>query len=355
MLRKFIARCLFISVGLILSAESFAQDRISLADAIQQTMTEMQALWREEACEGILVKKKGYPLASIACSGNFDKKKRAQFLDVLFRHNFSLEKESYKLYPQNGTYLYKAYLGRKVVYFKLYVRDAVDLWPKTPVSGKEVALYVQNVRSVKDIVRWRTLGVPLTFGVTLGRSDTAEILQTLREYGEELWLAIPLEDASVKITDGNLLTIADALDTDRLADYLSALDDVEGFTGVSPLYCSLFCKHVPALRSLLTALREKNEGAGTLLLDTSTVEGSSFYDTGRIMDFRTYRAFLSQENTCSALRSFLSLNENNVSRIISVDAADLQAFECVAETKRSNAESLDFVRVSQMSPTSPFR
>lgn len=339
-------------------ADSGSGNTTGIEEQMREASTEIEALWGEEACETVYVKKKGYPLASIACSGNYDKSRRAKMLDVLFRHNFVLEKESYKLRPKNGTYLYKTRQGRKSVYFKLYVRDANDLWPRNPVHGKQVAVYVQNLRSHKDLLRWRTLGVPLTYGVTLGRSDTAELLTKLGEYSEETWLAIPLEDDRVEIADGNLLSISDALDAEKLTEYLSVLDGSEGFDGFSPLYCSRFCKNVPALRALLTALREKNAEKETILLDTDASETSSFYQTGRIMNFRTFRAYVTNAekgNFCSALRSFLALRHESASRILAVDAGDEAAFSCLQQFTRSAAAAPDFVRVSQMSVTNPFR
>lgn len=332
-------------------------EKTPVQDAIGETVTDLEGLWAEDACETVVVKKKGHPLASIACSGNFDLAQRARFLDVLFKHAFKLQTETYRLRPQHGMYLYKTLYGRRVVYFKLFVRHANDLWPRNPVVGRQVALYVHNLRSTTDLVAWRTLGVPLTFGVTLGRSDTGAISEKLREYGEELYLAVPLEDENVEIADGSLLTISDALNPEKLDEYLKDID-AESVQGMSPLYCSRFCKNVPALRALLTALKEKNGERELTLIDADPHEESSFYQTGRIMNFRTFRAFFTapeKHNFCSALKSFLAAGKENASRIMAVDAADADAFECVKDLRRRQAGSADFVKVSQMSVTNPFR
>ncbi|MFZ5629063.1 MAG: divergent polysaccharide deacetylase family protein [Spirochaetota bacterium] len=348
----------FVSYLAFLLIAGTAISATPLEEKMREATTEMESLWAEEACETVIIKKKGFPLASVACSGSFDNAQRAKLLDILFRHHFVLEKETYRLKPRNGTYLYKAALGSRTVYFKLYVRDADDLWPRNPVRGKQVAVHVQNLRSARDLVRWRTLGIPLTFAVTYGRSDTAELLEKLEEYNEEKWLAIPLEDDRVDIADGNLLTIGDALDPEKLAEYLAALEETEGVDGISPLYCSRFCKNVPALRALLAAVRGNNGERALTLVDTDSSAVSSFYETGRIMGFRTFRAFVTRpekNNFCSVLRQFLDAPEANASRVIAVDAADETAFRCLREITSAAAATVEFVRVSRMSLTNPFR
>lgn len=330
----------------------------TLPDALAETTKELEALWAEDACETIVIKKKGYPLASVACNGSYTAAQRAKFVDILLRNFFTVKRETYKLRPQNGMYLYKTAYGNDIVYFKLFVRNAFDLWPKNPVQGKQVALYVQNVRSSGDLVKWRTLGVPLTFGVTLGRSDSKDLIQQVSSYGDEVWLAIPLEDDNTEIADGHLLTISDALDTEKLSEYLSVLDDDEGIAGASPLYCSRFCKNVPALRALFGALRDKNDGKEVVLLDADRSPMSSFYETGRIMNFRTFRAQVipdKKNSFCSTLRSFAALSGENVSRVMAVDAADDSAFRCLKDIRRQNKADLDFVKISSLSVTNPFK
>jgi polysaccharide deacetylase 2 family uncharacterized protein YibQ len=330
----------------------------TLPEALAETTKELEALWAEDACETILIKKKGYPLASVACNGSYTASQRAKFVDILLRNFFTVKKENYKLRPQNGMYLYKTKYGNDVVYFKLFVRNAFDLWPKNPVQGKQVALYVQNVRASADLVKWRTLGVPLTFGVTLGRGDSKELMQQVSSYGDEVWLAIPLEDENTDIADGNLLTINEALDSEKLAEYLSILDDDDGIAGASPLYCSRFCKNVPALRALFSALRDKNDGKELVLLDADHHVTSSFYETGRIMNFRTFRAQVmpdKKNNFCSTLESFAARSGENVSRVMAVDAADDTAFRCLKKISRSAKADVDFVKVSSLSVTNPFK
>jgi hypothetical protein len=332
-------------------------EHIAVQDAIGETVKDIEALWPEAACESVLVKKKGHPLASIACTGNFDRAQRARFLDVLFKHSFALQTETYRLRPQNGMYLYKTVHQRRAVYFKLFLRNAQDLWPRNPVIGRQIAIYVQNLRTSTDLLTWRTLGVPLTFGVTLGRSDSAELASKLTQYGDEVWLAIPLEDDNIEVADGALLSISDALDSERLAEYLKDVDE-DGIQGISPLYCSRFCKNVPALRALFTALREKNGERELTLIDADPHENSSFYETGRIMNFRTFRAYhtdVSKANFCNSLKSFAFSDKGNASRIMAVDAADTEAFQCLKEVMKKSNGAVDFVRVSQMSVTNPFR
>lgn len=345
-------------IALFMTAALSSDGGASFSDAVQETVKELESLWGEGQCDTIVIRRKGHPLVSIACAGSYDKARRARFLDTLFRHDFRLKHESYKLRPQNGMYLYKTRHERNTVYFKLFVRNAQDLWPRNPVQGKQAAIYVQNVRSAADIVRWRTLGIPVTFGVTFGRSDTQEILSKVASYGDEVWLAIPLEDMNIDVADGSLLPIADALDAEKLGEYLKILDDDEGFHGISPLYCSRFCKNVPALRALFSALREKNQDKEIILLDTDPNEASSFYDTGRIMNFRTFRAMVSSEDKrpfCPAFTAFAQLNSASAARIMAVDAGDNAAFECLKKILRSPKADLEFVKVSQMSLTNPFR
>ena len=347
-----------LSFAALLTGFLNADSQAAMQDTLQETIQQLESLWGEGLCETVVVKKKGYPLASIACSGSYDNARRAKFLDTLFRNDFRLKSETYKLRPQNGMYLYKTVNARRTVYFKLFVRNAQDLWPKNPVQGKQAAIYVQNVRSQADLVRWRTLGIPITFGITFGRSDTQDLLGKLAAYGDEVWLAIPLEDDNVDIADGSLLGISDALNAEKLNEYLKALDDDEGFHGVSALYCSRFCKNVPALRALFSTLREKNQDKEIIMLDTDASEASSFYETGRIMNFRTFRAMVAspaKRPFCPAFKGFANLGEGSAARIMAVDAGDESAFNCLKKIMRSQPADLEFVKVSQMSLTNPFR
>jgi hypothetical protein len=341
----------------VLSLTGAASTGLQLA--LEETAADMEKIWPEGACESIFVQKKGHPLTSIACSGNFDRANRAKFLDVLFRHDFVLKRETYRLQPKNGMYLYKTVHAGRLVYFKLFVRNARDLWPQNPVQGKQLALYVQNIRTEADLLKWRTLGVPLTYGITYGRSDTQDLVTKLAQYGDEIWLAIPLEDERIEIADGNLLSISDALDPDKLAEYLRVPDDEDQTVrGISSLYCSRFCKNVPALRALFTAFREKSAENDVILLDADPHEQSSFYETGRIMNFRTFRAIVTmpqRNNFCPQLTSYLAMNSTSASRIMAVDAADLTAFQCLKALHEKNTRDLEFVKISQLSLTNPFR
>lgn len=347
-----------LSIAALLTGVLGADSQAATQDALHETIQQLESLWAEGQCETVVVKKKGYPLVSIACAGSYDSARRAKLLDTLFRNDFRLKSETYKLRPQNGMYLYKTVQSGHTVYFKLFVRNAQDLWPRNPVQGKQAAIYVQNVRSQADLVKWRTLGIPVTFGITFGRSDTQDLLGKLAAYGDEVWLAIPLEDDNVDIADGSLLGISDALNNEKLADYLKVLDDDEGFHGVSALYCSRFCKNVPALRALFSTLKEKNQDKDIILLDTDVSEASSFYETGRIMNFRTFRAMVASPQKrpfCPAFRNFMGLNEASAARIMAVDAGDESAFHCLKKAIRSQPADLEFVKVSQMSVTNPFR
>ena len=94
------------------------------------------------------------------------------------------------------------------------------------------------------------------------------------------------------------------------------------------------------------------------MLDTDVSEASSFYETGRIMNFRTFRAMVASPNKrpfCPAFKSFTALNEASATRIMAVDAGDESAFNCLKKIIRSQPADLEFVKVSQMSLTNPFR
>jgi hypothetical protein len=71
-----------------LSTRAAVLKKLPVQEAIGETVTDLEGLWAEDACETVVVKKKGHPLATVACSGNFDRAQRAKFLDVLFKHAF---------------------------------------------------------------------------------------------------------------------------------------------------------------------------------------------------------------------------------------------------------------------------
>jgi len=342
--------------ALIFTARVAAESKKDFLAELKKTADDIESLWKDNECESIVVRKKGHPLASIACRGSYDATHRRNVLDTILRHGFQVKKESYKLKPRHGMYLYKTSRGNRSAYFKLFVREAEELWPRNPVEGKVAAVYVQNVRSSSDLVRWRTLGIPLTYGLTYGRGDTSDLIAQVAAYGDEVWLAMPLDDGTVEVADGAMLHIEDALDAEKLSEYLAGIDGSQAIKGLSPLYCSHFCKNVPALRALFTALREKNEDATPILLDTSAKSDSSFHETSIIMNFRSLKAHRAR-NACEALSAFKNLTSANAARIFVIDAGNEEAFDCLKrDIGRAGSEaSIEFVKVSEMSASNPYR
>ncbi|HRP69649.1 MAG TPA: divergent polysaccharide deacetylase family protein [Turneriella sp.] len=351
---------LLVFVALTLSPQNAKMPyQSTLPEALANTTPALEEIWGEDSCETVIVKKKGYPFVSIACRGNYTKAMRTRFVDTLLKNFFTIKRETYKLKPQNGLYLYKTQYGNEIVYIKLFVREAFDLWPKTPVDGKQIALYIQNVRESRDLVKWRTLGVPLTFGVTVGRGNSRDLIGQISSYGDEVWLAVPLEDETIDVADGRLLTITEALDESKIGEYFNELALETSVTGISPLYCSRFCNNIPALRALFGAVQALNESQKLVVLDTMpTPNASPFYQTARIMNFRAFRAhpFLSGEpQACTHLQNFAAEGGENATRIIAIDAGDENAYNCLSRIAQTNTRTVDFVKISALSLTNRFR
>ncbi len=290
-------RSIFVSIAaiMLMAASSlviFAQDEeVDEKKAVLSTVgTSLTELWPDKSCASFVTRHSGYPLVSLACRVGYSKNDRAQFLDAIFKRGFILKKESYKLSPDYGFYLYKTEYpiqSGRYVFFKLFFRDAKYLWPKTPFIIGRLAIYVQDVYRLKDVIRWQTLGIPLSYGVITHRKQSKEIAEKVREYNQELWMSLSLEPYRTTPLVGKMLTLKDGLDDDKRKTYLDeAFDQLGQVIGVSNRMGSRFTANVYAMRKLLSDLQERGIKA---YLDTRTNKKSVAYETAQVMSMQAYR------------------------------------------------------------------
>jgi len=314
------------------------------------------ALWPEKSCASYVTRHSGYPLVSVACRLGYSKKNRRQFLDAIFKRGFILKNENWDLKPSYAFYLYKTeypIASGRYVFFKLYFRNATYLWPKTPFIEGRVAIFVQDLYRMKDLVRWQTLGVPLSYGVVTHKRETAKISETVRNYRQELWMSLSLEPRRMSPLIGKVLTLKAGLDKEKRTAYLDeAFSQVGPMRGVSNRMGSLFTSNVFAMRTLFKDLKTRKV---THYLDTMTAKHSVGFETAQVMSMKAFKRdyILDHVNTQEALldnwRRVLQRLKETGYAVVVVHAGNWKAFEFIkSQVKIRRARQIHFVMVSAL-------
>ncbi|MDH5718080.1 MAG: divergent polysaccharide deacetylase family protein [Spirochaetia bacterium] len=322
---------------------------------INNIAEEISKLWSDKNCANHITRDFGYIIASLACEGGYAKAERNNFLDLLFSKGFVLKKESYELEKRQGIYLYKMEYpsnSGQFVYFKLYFRNADFLWPRTPLERKIIALYVQDLYQHDDLIMWQTLGVPISYGVLPFRAETSFISDKVREYEQELWMALSLEPLVITPEKGEFLLVKEAHDLEKINTYLDeALQQTGKIKGISNRMGSRFMTETYLVRHLFSQMKEKEIN---YFLDTWTNQDSVGYETAAIMQLKSYRRDIildhkiSSQNLIKHWEWFEKRFSEKESGIIVVHAANKAAFEFIKEKINKLSETVDFVWVSKL-------
>ena len=320
--------------------------------------TSLVQIWREKSCSYYTANERGVPVVSVACTGNYTDTEREKWLHTLFSHKYFLKSEKYRLQPGSGIYVYKTEYPEgsgALVYFKLYIRNATALYPRMPASGNQVAIYVQDLAELQDLIRWQTLGIPLTYGIIPAKKESQVLLQKVIEYGQEPWISLPLEPKVADATDGRTLSIQETRNPEEFESFLKEyLEDTEKIKGVSHRLGSLYTTNVFAMRALLEKLRS-DEKKVIRYLDSTAYQDSVAFDTAKIMSFQAYKASANQivdREKFNAFWNHLSTDSVQRTHILVVSASDVEFFETLkrhVRKKRSKRKApIQFLRVSDL-------
>lgn len=269
---------------------------------------EVIKMWSAEQCATRLGSKRGQPQLVIACSGNYTRKDRDRFLDTMFRKGFTFQNEEFQFGRNNGTYAYtftfKDSTGStSTAYFRLFFRNASFLW-KNPYIKPRVAIYLDGIADVNTLLRWQTLGIPLTYGLDPFRKDTGEIAHKIRNYGQELWLSLSLDPMEMTSDLGKILYLEDAIQLGLIKPYVQkALEKTGKVKGFSDRSGDPFLTNVMAVRTLFSTLKA-NEAH--YVLDTQKVDESTAYMTAVIMAMKPYRAAVTIGDNCDSAEKLWS-------------------------------------------------
>lgn len=341
--------------SLMLLALSVAQlSSANNAVTLSQIGEDLSGIWPDQ-CAFVVIRHNGFPLISIACKGSYRAEDRDKFLHSIFKAGFILREETYKLSPNQGLYLYKTEYpvgSDNLVFIKLYFRDATFLWPKTPFYKGHLAIFVQDIYRVKDLLKWQSLGIPLSYGVLPRKRGSRMVVQNLKKYSQgEFWFSLSLEPNEADSLKGKFLSTGDALRKDKLKKYLDEFFTEMGTVPrVSTRMGSRFTANVFAMRALLTALKERKV---THFLDTVSIRASVGHRTAQIMSFNAYRNSRTLDHISSLknLRKMWSdavsiLNQKGFA-IVLVHASSWRSFEFIKDVSRKS-KKIKFVTVSQI-------
>ncbi|RME88189.1 MAG: divergent polysaccharide deacetylase family protein [Candidatus Hydrogenedentota bacterium] len=296
---------IFFSLAIFVTSFLFAQytlreegEYIAGYSRLSTFAEELTNLWPNKNCGAYVTRHSGYPMISLACSGDFRTKERNQFLDALFKKGFVLVRQEYKLDYRNGTYLFKtkdSAMEDRIVFFKLFFRNARYLWPDNPKGKKMIAIVVNDVAKVKDVIRWESLGIPLSYVVMPFYPQTKATYEKLKEYNREVWLGLPLEPLKLSPYMIKVLLVRDALDDDKLSSWLDeAFAEVDSPYGVSTRMGSVFTKNVYAMRKLLSQLKgrrvqhflDMKGSAQSVAAQTAAIMGFDAWERDLILDHK---------------------------------------------------------------------
>ena len=334
-----------------------AEDNQPVSVPLSTVAEELAALWPEKGCAHYVTRYSGEPLISLACKGDYTSRERQQFLDDIFKKGFILKEQTEKLSPRSGFYLYKTEypLGSgKLVFIKLYFRDAVFLWPKTPFNDGSVAVFVEDVYRLKDLVKWQSLGVPLSYGVVPHKRETREVSEKIRTYKQaELWMSLSLEPVKMSPLRGKILRVGDAMDPEKLKTFLDeSFAEVGEVKGVNNRMGSLFTKNVYAMRRLVAALKEREVD---YFLDTQTTRSSVAYETAQIMSMHAFKRdyILDHHTNLQYLQknwayTMKALKDKGWAIVI-VHAGNWRSYEFIKEMiRKKRINKIQFIHVSQI-------
>lgn len=269
----------------------------------QQLTVDILKLWPQDKCGSHTTTDHGTRLLSVACSGNFTKKDRKLFLDVLYQYGLKINRETSRFSRNSGIYTFHAeYANSKnkwddfKLVVKLFFREATYLY-KSPYSKPRVALYVDNVYSLDDLLRWQSLSIPVSYGVAPFRQFSEEIARKVKEYRQELWLSLSLDPMDMTADLGSVLTVKDVIEQGFISEYATrAIEQTGEIKGVNDRLGDPFVKNIHALRTLFTVLKKKDVPH---VLDTGRVTGSAAYQTAKLMGFKSHTATGYLTDDCS--------------------------------------------------------
>jgi len=259
----------------------------------------VQGLWPDEKCAEHISKYTEYTVVSIAC--DYTAMTRKRVFDIFFKSGLTLIKEVYQVEKNSGLYLYK--LEDKTdpynyQFYKIYVRNARILWPVHERLQPQIGIFVQNLTTVSSLLKWQTLGVPVSYGVLPQKGDSTELFQKIIDYGQELWITLALESEDGLENDYRTITVDDSKNPEKLSLYFDDVipSDIP-VTGVSSYHGSLFMKDIFSLRNLFSQLRKRGIH---YFLDTQKGD-SGGYDTARVMSMKSFRTNILMKGTKSEM------------------------------------------------------
>lgn len=149
--------------------------------------------------------------------------------------------------------------------------------PPPSGDGASVALVIDDLgRSVQDVARLASLGVPVTYAVLPFESRTAEVVAELRRRGVEVIVHLPMEPSNGADPGPGALRLA--MGRRELARATrSALDAVPGAVGVNNHMGSKLSADRPAMESVLRVVARR----GLYFLDSRTSAESVGYTVAR--------------------------------------------------------------------------
>ena len=318
----------------------------------------MEKLFPYKNCATFVTRKSGYPLVSMACRRGYSAEDRDKFLDFLFKSGFVFKKESYRLKEGSGLYLYETENPKSsgnIIYIKLFFRDARYLWPRTPRKLGHLAIFVTDLYSTKDLIKWQSLGIPLTYGVLPFRKNSKLVAQKVRDYHQKLWLPLSLEPKAMRPTLGRVLTIKDSFDEEKLAQFVNdALESLGEFEGICTRLGSTFTTSVLAMRSVLAPFKAKGV---KYFLDNLSSRKSVAYETAQILSFETYKRDTILDHKWSKMKAHwkktIARIKKNGFAITVVHAANNSTFRFLQKQLKSKiVQRIEMKYLTQLPPIS---
>lgn len=269
---------------------------------IEELAREIAAVFEQGSCAHVIGSRLGYPVISVACDTAYREQDRTAILDRVFRRGARLDREETSFARYNGSYLYsftyRTIAETRRLFVKLHFRNSFYLY-KNPLNTGRVAILIDELDDVSDLVRWQSLGLKLSYAVIPFKEDSAELAARIREYRQGLWLSLSLNPLEMSGDIAGTLKVSDVLEQGVLPQYIKRSLDALGPTdGVSDRNSREFFANLAALRALFAELKQSGIDS---FFDTARNPGITALETARIMSLKANRADFVLKNCGSRL------------------------------------------------------
>lgn len=342
---------LFVIIFLAFIHTDYTRGATETLPATDKISENILKLYPKGSCGSELGKYNGSSFVVVACDSSFLEQNRQEFLDLMFRYGLKFVGEEMKFARKTGHYFYTfSYVdptGLRKLYVKLHFRNSYYLY-KNPFNTGRIAILVDNLANIDELILWQTLGLRLSYAVVPFKETTTELGVRINEYNQGLWVSLSLNPIEMSSDLGSVLSVEEALEAGLVEPYVQrSLQNLKGAKGMIDRNGKDFLKNIAALRQLFAALQKYGI---THYLDSLNYKGTAAVETARIMNLNSLRPTLAISNCrrgLSVIRNMTKVAQKNELTIVKFRADDkLCVRQLQLAKKKGMFKKLEFINLT---------